>query len=52
MPDQGPGVEKALEKKEMIALPSEVMEKELTDKQRMAIMAVAVSGLPRRVMRR
>jgi RNA polymerase sigma-70 factor (ECF subfamily) len=46
MPDQSPGVEKSIEKKEMMAMLMEVMEKELTKKQRMALMAVAVQGMP------
>ncbi len=46
MPDQSPGVEKSIEKKEMMAMLMEVMERELTKKQRMALMAVAVQGMP------
>lgn len=46
IPDQGPGVEKVIEKKEMMAILMEVMERELTKKQRMALMAVAVQGMP------
>lgn len=46
MPDQGPGVEKSIEKKEMMAMLWGVMENELTKKQRMALMAVAVQGMP------
>ena len=46
MPDHGPGVENAVEKKEMMVMLYKVMQQELTEKQRMALMAVAVQGMP------
>jgi RNA polymerase sigma-70 factor (ECF subfamily) len=46
MHDQNPGVEKSIEKKEMMDMLQQVMQHELTDKQRKALMAVAVQGMP------
>ena len=46
MPDPGPSVQSSLEKKEMMALLMNMIQAELTDKQRSALMAVAVKGVP------
>jgi RNA polymerase sigma-70 factor (ECF subfamily) len=46
MPDQGQSVEKSIENKEMMHMLQQVMQHELTDKQRKALMAVAVQGMP------
>ena len=46
MPDQGQSVEKSIENKEMMHMLQQVMLHELTDKQRKALMAVAVQGMP------
>jgi RNA polymerase sigma-70 factor, ECF subfamily len=46
LPDQSPDVERSIEKKEMMTMLHMIMEQELTDKQRIALMAVAVQGLP------
>ncbi len=46
MPDHGPGIENSVEKKELMAMLYKVMQQELTEKQRMALMAVAVRGMP------
>lgn len=46
MPDQNLGVEKSIENKEMMNMLQQVMQQELTDKQRKALMAVAVQGMP------
>lgn len=46
MPDQSQSVEKSIENKEMMHMLQQVMQHELTDKQRKALMAVAVQGMP------
>jgi RNA polymerase sigma-70 factor (ECF subfamily) len=46
MPDQGQSVEKSIENKEILDMLQQVMQHELTDKQRNALMAVAVQGMP------
>lgn len=46
MPDTSPGVQMSVEKKEMMALLFKVMQEDLTEKQRTALMAVAVRGMP------
>ena len=46
IPDDRPGIENSVEKKEMMAMIFQVMQQELTEKQRMALMAVAVQGMP------
>jgi RNA polymerase sigma-70 factor, ECF subfamily len=46
MPDLSPGVQSSVEKKEMMAMLFRVMQEELTEKQRTALMAVAVKGMP------
>ncbi len=46
MPDQSPGVEENIQKKEMLGMLQQVIQQELTDKQRTALMAVAVQGMP------
>ncbi|PKO04016.1 MAG: hypothetical protein CVU41_19240 [Chloroflexi bacterium HGW-Chloroflexi-3] len=46
MPDQSQSVEKSIENKEMMHMLQQVMQQELTEKQRKALMAVAVQGMP------
>lgn len=46
MPDQSQSVEKSIENKEMMHMLQQVMQQELTEKQRKALMAVAVLGMP------
>jgi len=46
MSDQSQSVEKSIENKEMMNMLLQVMQHELTDKQRKALMAVAVQGMP------
>ena len=46
MPDQSQSVEKSIENKEMMNMLLQVIQHELTDKQRKALMAVAVQGMP------
>ena len=46
MPDDRPGIENSIEKKEMMAMVFQVMQQALTERQRMALMAVAVHGMP------
>lgn len=46
MPDPSPGVQPSAEKKEMMAMLFRVMQEELTEKQRTALMAVAVKEMP------
>jgi RNA polymerase sigma-70 factor (ECF subfamily) len=46
MPDESPNVEKAVEQKELMAMIQEAMARELTEKQRTAMMAIAVRGMP------
>lgn len=46
MPDQSPGVEKSIEKKEMMDMLKTVMQHVLTERQKKALMAVAVQGMP------
>ena len=46
MPDSGPGVQASVEKNEMISILFKIMQEVLTDKQRTALMTVAVGGMP------
>lgn len=46
MPDLSPGIQSSVEKKEMMAMLFKVMQMDLTEKQRTALMAVAVRGMP------
>lgn len=46
MPDPGPGVQASVEKEEMMAMLFKVIQEELTAKQRTALMAVALRGMP------
>jgi RNA polymerase sigma-70 factor, ECF subfamily len=45
-PDQSPGIEVSHEKKEMMAMVYKVMMEDLTKKQRTALVAVALHGIP------
>jgi len=44
--DNSPSVEDSVEQNEMMAMVTQMMEQELTEKQRLALTAVAVHGLP------
>jgi RNA polymerase sigma-70 factor (ECF subfamily) len=46
MSDQLQSVESSVEQNELLGMLHQVMQHELTDKQRMALMAVAVQGMP------
>ena len=46
MPDQTKGVESNIEQKELLGMLQHVMHHELTEKQRRAMLAVAVQGMP------
>jgi len=46
MPDMGVNVEMSFEKRETISMIQKVMLEELTEKQRTALMAVAIHGIP------
>lgn len=44
--ESGPGVQSMVEKKEMMALLFKIMQESLSERQRTALMAVAVRGMP------
>jgi RNA polymerase sigma-70 factor (ECF subfamily) len=46
IPDMGVNVESSFEKREMMSMIQKVMAEELTEKQRTALMAVAIHGMP------
>lgn len=46
IPDQRPGMQLSVERKELMSMLVSVMQQELTDKQRTALLAVAVRGMP------
>ncbi|KAF0111792.1 MAG: hypothetical protein FD147_594 [Chloroflexi bacterium] len=46
IPDMGVNIESSFEKREMMSIIQKVMLEELTEKQRTALMAVAIHGMP------
>lgn len=46
LPSPDPGVERSVEKKEIMSMLGETMQSVLTEKQRTAMLAVAVQGMP------
>jgi RNA polymerase sigma-70 factor, ECF subfamily len=46
MPDKGPGIENQVENNAMLSLIQKLLMEKLTEKQRQAIIAIAIKGLP------
>jgi RNA polymerase sigma-70 factor, ECF subfamily len=46
MPDKGPGIENVVENNAMISMIQKMLVEELTEKQRKAMVAIAIKGMP------